>query len=739
MGTENSKKKKNKDTKSKNTISKSDNLPNQPRQIVHSEKPKIGKEVLEKSFLHEQINYIFGYVTTLSQYTSKNMYPLDESTMSTSEKKKYNSRYTITTTTPKKIEITTKEIYQQNDTIKDILLLSDDLYVTITDYRVDIWNFANEESPKPIDLLIPMITKRITSHNYFYCLTKLSDRIFSFVLKNDQTIVVCYLDQDIKAHCFLLESKNEVVGMASIGDWKLVTVSREGIINLWNIKIQKSEKVMKDKTKQLTISFMHKLSESLILLSDWHSPLTLICDITKNAMVKTFSTDVREVIKLSKIQYLFIGKNMYIQYDIQLGETLNTIQNINEDVVGKETKFYSSLTTEKYLFFCQANEKVYLKKVFSTEENTVKTLSFPPSLSKIRVIQCVDGEEEGINPVVIFFFSRKFIVLDSNLLISGQYQEQNLYFNYMFSYADKIYYFTKEERKINDNKGISLLSYPQGKVLNKMEYEDSRFYKLKITDLMAICGIDLRIISCVTYDEIAVFENVIPKIDQKEEQVNYLYELKQSKIIVYAKNLFKIIDLSSFVDNADEKEEKNDDDEPILSESDKSTTSKESELFKVDTEIKQIYQFSDTKIAIFRDNFISIFNLESLEFEKDVQINKVFGKYEQLDIILVGNDIIGFFNKDVFEMWDLNISAKYTKFEEIEKKLKREEINILRTNQEADGKNNYFAVTNYNIRNNKVNISVLVKDVLQDKWGYINNNSIYAFAEKNFYIFDFEK
>ena len=117
----------------------------------------------------------------------------------------------------------------------------------------------------------------------------------------------------------------------------------------------------------------------------------------------------------------------------------------------------------------------------------------------------------------------------------------------------------------------------------------------------------------------------------------------------------------------------------------------------------------------------------------------MFGKYEQLDIILVGNDIIGFFNKDVFEMWDLNISTKYTKFEEIEKKLKREEINILRTNQEADGKNNYFAVTNYNIRNNKVNISVLVKDVLQDKWGYINNNSIYTFAEKNFYIFDFEK
>ena len=114
----------------------------------------------------------------------------------------------------------------------------------------------------------------------------------------------------------------------------------------------------------------------------------------------------------------------------------------------------------------------------------------------------------------------------------------------------------------------------------------------------------------------------------------------------------------------------------------------------------------------------------------------MFGKYEQLDIILVGNDIIGFFNKDVFEMWDLNISAKYTKFEEIEKKLKREEINILRTNQEADGKNNYFAVTNYNIRNNKVNISVLVKDVLQDKWGYINNNSIYAilivFLQHNF-------
>lgn len=737
MGTENSKKKK-KDSKSKKQISSTDNI-GQPRQIIHSEKPKIGKEVLEKSYLHEQINYIFGYATTLSEYTTKNIYPLDESLMSTSEKKKYYSSYTITKTTQKKIEITTKEIYQQNDTIKDILLLSDDLYVTITDYRVEIWNFANEESPKPVDLLIPMITKKISSHNYFYCLTKLSDRMFSFVLKTDQTIVVCYLDQDIKAHCFLLESKNEVVGMAPIDDWKMVTVSREAIINLWNIKIQKCEKVMKDKTKQLTISFMHKLSESLVLLSDWHSPLTLICDITKNTMVKTFPTDVREVIKLSKIQYLFIGKNMYIQYDIQLGEKLNTIQNINDDVVGKETKFYSSLTVDKYLFFCQANEKVYLKKVFSTEENTVKTLSFPPSLTKIRVIQSTDAEEEGVNPVVIFFFSRKYIILDSNLLISGQYQEQNLYFNYMFSYADKIYYLTKEERKINDNKGISLLSYPDGKVLNKMEFEDSRFYKLKITDLMAICGIDLRIISCVTYDEIAIFENVIPKMDQKEEQVNYLYELKESKVIVYAKTLFKIIDLSSFVGDEDNDKKENNDDEPILSESDKSTTSKESELFKVGTEIKQIYQFSDTKIAIFRDNIISIFNLESFEFEKEVEIDKTFCKNEQLDITLVGNEIIGFFNKDIFEMWELNTPAKYTKFEEIEKKLKREEINVLRANQEADGNNNYFAVTNYNIRNNKVNISVLVKDVLQDKWGYINNHTIYAFAEKNFYIFDFEK
>lgn len=78
----------------------------------------------------------------------------------------------------------------------------------------------------------------------------------------------------------------------------------------------------------------------------------------------------------------------------------------------------------------------------------------------------------------------------------------------------------------------------------------------------------------------------------------------------------------------------------------------------------------------------------------------------------------------------------HTKFEELESRMKREEINILRPYQ---NNSNYFTVTNYNIRNNRENISVLIKDNLKDKWGIIDSNKLYAFGEKNFYIFNFEQ
>ena len=78
----------------------------------------------------------------------------------------------------------------------------------------------------------------------------------------------------------------------------------------------------------------------------------------------------------------------------------------------------------------------------------------------------------------------------------------------------------------------------------------------------------------------------------------------------------------------------------------------------------------------------------------------------------------------------------HTKFEELENRMKREEINILRPYQ---NNSNYFTVTNYNIRNNRENISVLIKDNLKDKLGNIDSNKLYAFGEKNFYIFNFEQ
>ena len=293
--------------------------PTQTRQIHHVTKAQVSKEILDQSFIHSQINYIFSYITTLSSVTSQKDYPLNEEELNDDERKKYHLLFDVTSNSSKKVNISTKEIYQQNDTIKDIILLSDNLYVTISDFRVEIWNFETEDSPRPIELLIPMISDRISTHNYFYCLTKLSKHNFAFALKNDKTIIVCNLDEKIRMHCFILDNKNEVIGMAPITEWKMVSVSREGIINIWDIQLQKSEKIMKDKRKKVTISFMEKLSDKLILLSDWHTPMTLICDIAKNAMVKTFNTDVREVIKLSEVQYLFVGKSVYLQYDREIG------------------------------------------------------------------------------------------------------------------------------------------------------------------------------------------------------------------------------------------------------------------------------------------------------------------------------------------------------------------------------------------------------------------------------------
>ena len=159
-------------------------------------------------------------------------------------------------------------------------------------------------------------------------------------------------------------------------------------------------------------------------------------------------------------------------------------------------------------------------------------------------------------------------------------------------------------------------------------------------------------------------------------------------------------------------------------------------MFKIEGEIKQCFQYCDNKVAIFLDNKISILNLDNYKIEGEIKTNKKFEIFEKLDVNLLGDEIIGFFNKDLFEIWDLKEKEMHTKFEELESRMKREEINILRPYQ---NNSNYFTVTNYNIRNNRENISVLIKDNLKDKWGIIDSNKLYAFGEKNFYILNFEQ
>ena len=78
-----------------------------------------------------------------------------------------------------------------------------------------------------------------------------------------------------------------------------------------------------------------------------------------------------------------------------------------------------------------------------------------------------------------------------------------------------------------------------------------------------------------------------------------------------------------------------------------------SDLYKIegeDNEIKQCFQYSDNKVAIFRDYNITILNLDNYNIEGEIKTDKKFEQFEKLDINILGDEIIGFFNKNEFKI-----------------------------------------------------------------------------------------
>ena len=231
--------------------------------------------------------------------------------------------------------VTTKEIYQPNGTIKEIILLDKDIYVTCSDFKVELWNFQKDKNPKPFDLNIPTITRKISPSNYYYCLTKLSHNLFGFALKSDKTIVICHKEEGIKPLCFTLENKYDIVNMVYLSNWNLCTCSREGIISIWNIKLQECKRQMKDKKVQLTVNLMEGICEQCILISDWKANLSFILDISTCARKKLYNKCIKQVMRIGN------GKCILICNDCNLTINTSTLETICET----KTNFSSSNLT----------------------------------------------------------------------------------------------------------------------------------------------------------------------------------------------------------------------------------------------------------------------------------------------------------------------------------------------------------------------------------------------------------
>ena len=339
-------------------------------------------ENVYENILSEQTHYIFSYITNLSYYTHKFKASIEQTPPTIS-----NLIKTSSSSPPHpEILITTKEIYEQNGTIKDIILLDKDIYITYSDFKVELWNFQKDKTPKPINLKIPTITSKISPSNYYYCLTKLSHDLFGFALKSDKTIIICHIEDGTKPYCFILENKYDIVNMVYLSNWKICTCSREGIISIWDVKIQECKRQMKDKKVQLTVNLMEGICEQCILVSDWKTNLSFILDISTSARKKSYDKCVKKVMRIGNEQCVLIFNDCILTINTN---TFETVKKVATSISG-QIKFIRTFDVNHYIYFNQVESTLYLTN--RSSDTKVKSFKCSASLTNVLVIRFPNKE-----------------------------------------------------------------------------------------------------------------------------------------------------------------------------------------------------------------------------------------------------------------------------------------------------------------------------------------------------------
>ena len=708
----------------------------------------VRQENVDENIIAEQIDYIFSYITTLSYYTHKFKASIDPTPPLISNLVKTSS-LSSTPSSPE-IIVTTKEIYQQNGTIKEIILLDKDIYVTCSDFKIDLWNFQKEKYPKPIDLKIPTIANKISPSNYYYCLTKLSHDLFGFVLKSDKTIVICHIEDGTKPYCFVLENEYDIVNMLYLGDWNLCTCSREGIISIWKIKRQECHRKMKDKKMQFTVNLMERISEQSILISDWKANKSFILDIETCVRKVAYDKCIKKVIKIGHDKCVLICNDCILTINTTTFETVRESEPNYSSQSFNQIKFIRPFDINNYIYFNQTDSTLYLANRF--EKNKYQTFKCPSSLTDVIVVRFPKKEFVGSNvhPSIILVFSRSFIVLNHNMEVLSKYQEMNLYFDYMFKFNNELYFISKEDTKKNDNKGIFILQYNSGKVVIKNEYEECKFHKMKKSNYLIAYGINtLKLVNCTNGEVVQSNDSVMD--DAKMLNISEIIYQGEQYLIVFVDNAFRLVNIDKFIksdtkeanDDGDNDGDDNDDDNKSQSSSEKSFEEHFGDTIELEEgeNIQQVIQYSDFKIALFVKEKIFTFDMESkaLDDEDPIETNITYSNNGgMLDIKHLGNGIICFMYEDVMHYYDLINRKKVEKYNDIKDSCPYDKDDVFLFRKVQEGNKNAFAITQYNIKDEVINQNITVQEDVGEIWRNMEDDKMfYAFGKKYFYMFNY--
>ena len=325
--------------------------------------------------------------------------------------------------------------------------------------------------------------------------------------------------------------------------------------------------------------------------------------------------------------------------------------------------------------------------------------------------------------------------------VQSKYQEQNLYFDYMFKFNKELYYTSKEDTKVNDNKGIFILQYDTGQVIIKNEYEECKFHKMKKYNYLVAYGINtLKLVNCAN-GKVEHNNNTVMD-DAKMLNTSEITFQDEQYLIVFVDKAFRLVNIEKFInnDNGDKEKDNNNVNEDIdQSLSENSFEDNFGDIIELEEgeTIQQVIQYSDNKIALFVRKKIFTFDMENkvLDDEDPIETNVTYSNNEGvLDIKHLGNGIVCFMYKDVFYYYDLNNRKKVEKYEDVKEvcSYDKEDVFLFRKVQEG------FAITQYNIRDEIVKQNIIVQEDVGEIWRHMEDDKIvYAFGKKYFYLFNY--